>query len=87
MERNKGLSVEPLEDNILTWKCSIKAAVSNPRPSVAICPRLHLMSSSQSDSPYKGGTFQFTVVFPENFPFKAPTVGTAMAVKSDNADE
>ncbi|KAF8652683.1 hypothetical protein AX16_004188 [Volvariella volvacea WC 439] len=27
-----------------------------------------------SDSPYKGGTFHFTLSLPQNFPFKAPTV-------------
>ncbi|KAF8921474.1 UBC-like protein [Mucidula mucida] len=27
-----------------------------------------------SDSPYKGGTFKFTMVLPANFPFKAPSV-------------
>ncbi|KZV85120.1 UBC-like protein [Exidia glandulosa HHB12029] len=27
-----------------------------------------------SESPYKGGTYKFTLVFPENFPFKAPNV-------------
>ncbi|EPT06237.1 hypothetical protein FOMPIDRAFT_1138490 [Fomitopsis schrenkii] len=27
-----------------------------------------------SDSPYKGGTFRFTLTLPDNFPFKAPTV-------------
>ncbi|OSX64761.1 hypothetical protein POSPLADRAFT_1178315 [Postia placenta MAD-698-R-SB12] len=27
-----------------------------------------------SDSPYKGGTFHFTLSLPENFPFKAPSV-------------
>ncbi|KAK0199216.1 ubiquitin-conjugating enzyme/RWD-like protein, partial [Desarmillaria ectypa] len=27
-----------------------------------------------SDSPYKGGTFHFTMALPQNFPFKAPTV-------------
>ncbi|KAJ7063158.1 ubiquitin-conjugating enzyme/RWD-like protein [Mycena amicta] len=27
-----------------------------------------------SDSPYKNGTFHFTVSLPQNFPFKAPTV-------------
>ncbi|KAI0259945.1 UBC-like protein [Gloeopeniophorella convolvens] len=26
------------------------------------------------DSPYKGGTFQFQLVLPEDFPFKPPTV-------------
>ncbi|TEB36212.1 UBC-like protein [Coprinellus micaceus] len=26
------------------------------------------------DSPYKGGTFNFNLTLPENFPFKAPTV-------------
>jgi len=28
----------------------------------------------QSDSPYKGGTFKFTLSLPQNFPFKPPTV-------------
>ncbi|KDQ59498.1 hypothetical protein JAAARDRAFT_33068 [Jaapia argillacea MUCL 33604] len=27
-----------------------------------------------SDSPYKGGTFHFTLKMPDNFPFKAPSV-------------
>ncbi|KAJ6546530.1 ubiquitin-conjugating enzyme/RWD-like protein [Mycena vulgaris] len=27
-----------------------------------------------SDSPYKHGTFHFTLTLPQNFPFKAPTV-------------
>ncbi|KAK7014990.1 ubiquitin-conjugating enzyme E2-16 kDa [Favolaschia claudopus] len=27
-----------------------------------------------SDSPYKNGTFHFTMSLPQNFPFKAPTV-------------
>ncbi|KAI0350242.1 ubiquitin-conjugating enzyme [Trametes cingulata] len=48
-----GLTVEPVEDNLFEWKCSIKAA---------------------SNSPYKGGTFHFTLSLPENFPFKAPSV-------------
>jgi hypothetical protein len=30
--------------------------------------------SLQSDSPYKGGTFKFSLVLPENYPFKAPAV-------------
>jgi len=29
---------------------------------------------ASSDSPYKGGTFHFTLTLPENFPFKAPSV-------------
>ncbi|RDB24280.1 Ubiquitin-conjugating enzyme E2 [Hypsizygus marmoreus] len=29
---------------------------------------------ASSDSPYKGGTFKFTLSLPQNFPFKAPTV-------------
>lgn len=28
----------------------------------------------KSDSPYKGGTFHFKLVFPDNFPFKPPSV-------------
>ncbi|KAH8108166.1 UBC-like protein [Cristinia sonorae] len=48
-----GLTVEPQEDNLFLWKCSIKAAI---------------------DSPYKGGTFHFTLTLPDNFPFKPPTV-------------
>ncbi|KAG7452681.1 ubiquitin-conjugating enzyme [Guyanagaster necrorhizus] len=27
-----------------------------------------------SDSPYKGGTFRFSMILPQNFPFKAPNV-------------
>ncbi|KAG7092397.1 hypothetical protein E1B28_008754 [Marasmius oreades] len=30
--------------------------------------------AAASDSPYKGGTFRFTLRLPQNFPFKAPTV-------------
>ncbi|KAF9466342.1 ubiquitin-conjugating enzyme/RWD-like protein [Collybia nuda] len=48
-----GVTVEPKDDNLFEWKCSIKAA---------------------SDSPYKSGTFHFTVILPPTFPFKAPTV-------------
>ncbi|KIK06539.1 hypothetical protein K443DRAFT_263662 [Laccaria amethystina LaAM-08-1] len=48
-----GITVETKDDNILEWKCSIKAA---------------------SDSPYKSGTFHFTLTLPSNYPFKAPTV-------------
>ncbi|EAU88233.1 hypothetical protein CC1G_03905 [Coprinopsis cinerea okayama7 len=29
---------------------------------------------SQSDSPYKGGTFNLKLTLPPNYPFKAPTV-------------
>ncbi|OBZ75881.1 Ubiquitin-conjugating enzyme E2 [Grifola frondosa] len=48
-----GLTVEPDDDNLFEWKCTIKGA---------------------SDSPYKSGTFHFTLSLPENFPFKAPSV-------------
>ncbi|KAE9400761.1 ubiquitin-conjugating enzyme [Gymnopus androsaceus JB14] len=30
--------------------------------------------TAESDSPYKGGTFKFTLTLPPNFPFKAPSV-------------
>ncbi|KAK7467069.1 hypothetical protein VKT23_004130 [Stygiomarasmius scandens] len=30
--------------------------------------------TAESDSPYKGGTFHYTLTLPQNFPFKAPTV-------------
>ncbi|KAF5358469.1 hypothetical protein D9756_001908 [Leucocoprinus leucothites] len=49
----EGLNVEPQEDNLFEWKCTIKGA---------------------SDSPYKGGSFNFNLSLPVNFPFKAPTV-------------
>ncbi|KAF9036677.1 ubiquitin-conjugating enzyme [Panaeolus papilionaceus] len=29
---------------------------------------------ANSDSPYKNGTFHFTMILPDNFPFKPPTV-------------
>ncbi|KAF8911122.1 ubiquitin-conjugating enzyme [Gymnopilus junonius] len=29
---------------------------------------------ADSDSPYKGGTFNFNLSLPQNYPFKAPTV-------------
>ncbi|EIM90371.1 ubiquitin-conjugating enzyme, partial [Stereum hirsutum FP-91666 SS1] len=48
-----GVTVEPLEDNLFIWNCSIAAA---------------------GDSPYKGGTFNFKVELPDNYPFKAPSV-------------
>ncbi|KAG5647136.1 hypothetical protein DXG03_001091 [Asterophora parasitica] len=47
------VTVEPKDDNLFEWNCSIKAA---------------------ADSPYKNGTFHFTVSLPTNFPFKAPLV-------------
>ncbi|KAF6764783.1 ubiquitin-conjugating enzyme/RWD-like protein [Ephemerocybe angulata] len=49
----EGVTVQPADDNMFEWKCSIKAF---------------------PDSPYKGGTFHFTLSLPPNFPFKAPTV-------------
>ncbi|KAF9452256.1 ubiquitin-conjugating enzyme [Macrolepiota fuliginosa MF-IS2] len=49
----EGITVDPREDNLFEWKCTIKGA---------------------PDSPYKGGTFHFTLALPSNFPFKAPTV-------------
>lgn len=49
----KGITVEPSEDNIKLWNCTILA---------------------DPESPYKGGTFKFELVLPENYPFKAPTV-------------
>lgn len=48
-----GLLVQPNDDNLFEWRCSVRAA---------------------PDSPYKGGTFHFTLTLPENFPFKAPSV-------------
>ncbi|KAF9218250.1 hypothetical protein BS17DRAFT_651568, partial [Gyrodon lividus] len=57
-----GMSVEPQEDNLFLWNCSLKGAVS------ATCSRL------DPDSPYKGGTFRFKLELPTNFPFKAPSV-------------
>ncbi|KAG6919954.1 hypothetical protein DXG01_013303 [Tephrocybe rancida] len=47
------VAVEPKDDNLFEWNCSIKAA---------------------SDSPYRGGTFHFTLSLPTTFPFKAPLV-------------
>jgi len=34
----------------------------------------HCTVKGPADSPYKGGTFHFTVTFPDTFPFKPPTV-------------
>ncbi|KAF9566338.1 UBC-like protein [Agrocybe pediades] len=48
-----GITVEPKEDNLFEWKCTIEA---------------------DPDSPYKKGKFNFDLVLPSNFPFKAPTV-------------
>lgn len=41
---------------------------------LSLMNRLICLSSLQSDSPYKGGTFRFNLSLPPNFPFKAPTV-------------
>ncbi|KII89005.1 hypothetical protein PLICRDRAFT_40645 [Plicaturopsis crispa FD-325 SS-3] len=49
----EGVSVNPKEDNLFEWDCTVKGA---------------------AESPYKDGTFRFTIVLPENYPFKAPTV-------------
>ncbi len=35
----------------------------------------------QSNSPYKGGTFHFTLTLPENFPFKPPSVCPSFPVR------
>ncbi|KZT11640.1 UBC-like protein [Laetiporus sulphureus 93-53] len=40
-----------------------------------------------SNSPYKGGTFHFTLSLPENFPFKAPTVTFATKIYHPGINE
>ena len=65
----QGISYEPVEDNLLDWKCSIKGGVRYS----AYAPRM-VTNPVQSDSPYKGGTFYFKLTIPSEFPFKAPTV-------------
>ncbi|KAJ7905341.1 ubiquitin-conjugating enzyme/RWD-like protein [Mycena olivaceomarginata] len=66
----EGILVETKEDNLFEWKCAIKAAVSFKMIAPSLCAFIFL----KSDSPYKNGTFHFTLSLPQNFPFKAPTV-------------
>lgn len=66
----QGILVETKEDNLFEWKCAIKAAVSFKMIAPSLCAFIFL----KSDSPYKNGTFHFTLSLPQNFPFKAPTV-------------
>ncbi|KAF8212394.1 ubiquitin-conjugating enzyme/RWD-like protein [Mycena galopus ATCC 62051] len=66
----EGILVETKDDNVFEWKCAIKAAVSFE----AIVIPLFAFIFLKSDSPYKNGTFHFTLSLPQNFPFKAPTV-------------
>ncbi|KNZ75469.1 Ubiquitin-conjugating enzyme E2 4, partial [Termitomyces sp. J132] len=49
----QNVAVEPKDDNLFEWNCSIKA---------------------DHDSPYRGGTYHFTLSLPTTFPFKAPSV-------------
>ena len=58
------------------WKCAIKASVSSLSPHIThnLLIVLPVLCVYQSKSPYKGGTFNFTLTLPENFPFKPPSV-------------
>ncbi|KIM30140.1 hypothetical protein M408DRAFT_294209 [Serendipita vermifera MAFF 305830] len=49
----EGVTVVPLEDNLLHWDVTI---------------------AGPPNSPYKGGTFKVKIIFPDNFPFKAPSL-------------
>jgi len=42
---------------------------------------------ANAESPYKGGTFHFTVDLPDNFPFKAPSVKFATKIYHPGINE
>ncbi|KZT52467.1 ubiquitin-conjugating enzyme [Calocera cornea HHB12733] len=42
---------------------------------------------ASADSPYKGGKYQFKVLFPQNFPFKAPDVEFKTKIYHPGIDE
>ncbi|PPR04972.1 hypothetical protein CVT24_010430, partial [Panaeolus cyanescens] len=80
----QGVTVEPKEDNLFEWKCAIKADVSMIRIFVL---ETFEFNTWQSDSPYKNGTFRFTLSLPDNFPFKPPTVTFATKIYHPGINE
>ncbi|KAK0228370.1 ubiquitin-conjugating enzyme [Armillaria fumosa] len=58
----------------------LKDIASNPIEGISVETaddnmfRWNCAIKAASDSPYKGGTFRFAMILPQNFPFKAPTV-------------
>ncbi|KAF8531653.1 ubiquitin-conjugating enzyme [Gautieria morchelliformis] len=69
------------------------AVKNNPIPGLSVEPKEDNMLDwtchikAASDSPYKGGTFHFKLIFPDNFPFKPPSVTFMTKIYHPGFDE
>ena len=77
------MSVEPEEDNLFAWNCTVKGSVSRCRLYSYVRLTDSIIDPSKSDSPYKGGTFRFKLELPPNFPFKAPNVSYTRYISTE----
>ncbi|TIA88843.1 hypothetical protein E3P99_02378 [Wallemia hederae] len=67
----------------------LQMAGSDPFKVQCVCcnPHSHPLTPTKPNSPYSGGKFKYTLTYPDNFPFKAPTFQFNTKVYHPNFDK